>query len=325
MKNLKVSYSALQTLQECSEKYKLKYIDRYRSTKQPSALWFGLCIDEAIEILLLTKKVELSEKELTLVLNEDYLDKFRKQMEEFKANHLLDMTFFNSDFDPLVFTLEDLSFLKTNYPDVDDFLQFIETEKTNKEKTNLELFNTMHWLSLLRKGEMLLTTYKEHILPEIHEVFHIQKDIELANPTGDILVGKIDFIASFKDDPTKVYICDNKTSSQAYKEDSVRLSEQLSIYTEALQTNLGAYVVLEKKIRIKDPKVRFSIIKDSIPDSTYEKVFTNIEKYTNMISEGNFTKKQNPKDCWSFGKICDYYDLCWKGITTNLFKREETK
>lgn len=331
MNNINVSFSALETYEQCSEKYRLRYEERIVSEKIPSPLFFGSAIDSAVELFLLQKKKILSDRELDLLLNENAYSMFDKCMSE--QNGILleknpDCEYFYSDFEPSILKAEDLTKLSKLYPNIQDFFEFFNKckiklkEKEDLSKNSKILFNHLCWMSLYRKGELLLKAYEESILPEIEEVFDIQKEIELLNESGDRLRGKIDFIASFKDHPDIIYICDNKTSSEAYRDDSVSNSTQLSIYSEAENSSNACYVVLQKKIRIKEPRVRTQIIKDIVSEEQKQKTFDFVESKLNNIACGEFSKKDSPKECHFFGKKCPYYLYCWNNKDmTGLYKK----
>lgn len=328
--SINVSYSALECFEQCSEKYRLKYREGLVSEKIPSPLFFGTAIDVAVELLLLKKKQDLSEQELDLLLNEDVYSIFDKTMRE-QNGQLLERNplceYFYSDFDLSILEEEDIKHFKRSYPSIEDLEEFfvyckkyIKTHGELKHGTKIA-FNNLAWLSLYRKGLKMIKAYEENILPEIHEVFDIQKEVELLNESGDKLRGKIDFIASFKDDPKERYIVDNKTSSQAYKDDSVANSIQLAIYCEAENCDRAAYAVMEKKMRVKEPKARTQLIKDTILDIHKQKVFDKVEDQLNNIATGHFHKKDSPKDCHFFGKPCEFFNLCWHGRMDGLKKR----
>jgi hypothetical protein len=328
--SINVSFSALDCFEQCSEKYRLRYREKLSSEKISSPLFFGTAIDAAVELLLLKKKRNLSDKELDLLLTEDAFSVFDKTMKEqngilLERNPLCE--YFYSDFDHSLLTEEDFSYLKKAYPSILDWEEFFvyckKYIKTHGElKTGSKVaFNNLCWLSLYRKGEMMLKAYAQNILPEIEEVFDIQKEVELINESGDKLRGKIDFIASFKDDPTARLIIDNKTSSEAYKSDSVANSVQLAIYCEAETCNRAAYIVMEKKMRIKEPRARTQIVKDTITEEHKQKTFDIVEQKLNNIACENFSKKDSPKDCAFFGKPCEFFNLCWHGKMDGLKKR----
>ncbi len=328
--SLNVSYSALECFEQCSEKYRLRYQEKLSSEKIPSPLFFGTAIDAAVELLLLKKKVDLTEAELDLLLNEDAYSIFDKTMREqngqlLEKNPLCD--YFYSDFDPKILSKADYKYLTKSFPSITDWEDFFsyckKYIKTNGQlKTGSQIaFNNLCWLSLYRKGELMIQAYESDILPEINEVFDIQKEVALLNESGDKLRGKIDFTASFKDSPNERYIVDNKTTSQAYKDDSVASSVQLAIYCEAENCDRAAYAVMEKKMRVKEPKARTQLIKDIIFDVQKQKVFDKVEDQLNNIATGHFHKKDSPKDCHFFGRACEFFNLCWHGKMDGLKKR----
>lgn len=327
---LKVSHSRLERFRQCSESYRLYYEEQLCGTKINSPLFFGSAIDAAVELFLLKKKEFLTERELTLSLTEDAYSMFDKTMREqdgvlLEKNPLCD--YFASDFDPNVLKAEDLILLARQYPSISDFHEFWESQskqiqlKKELGTSSRILFNHMNWLSLYRKGELLLKAFETEILPQIHKVFAIQKEIQLKNSAGDELNGKIDFIASFVDDPEAQYIIDLKTSSKAYTEDSVSNSPQLNIYCEAENIPRASYVVLEKKIRIKDPKVRTQIIKDEIYPDLKEIIFDKLDNELHNIAKREFHKQDSPKSCWNYGKRCEFYEICWSNNFSNVKKR----
>jgi hypothetical protein len=328
--SIKVSYSALECYEQCSEKYRLRYKEGLSSEKIPSPLFFGTAIDAAVEILLLQKKEDLTDKELDLLLTETAYSVFDKTMREqngqlLEKNPLCD--YFYSDFDPSVLKTEDYKALTKSYPSIQDWEEFfVYCKKQIKTHGELKIgskiaYNNLCWVSLYRKGELMLAAYEKDIVPQIHRVFDIQKEVELANESGDKLRGKIDFIASFKDNPTDRYIIDNKTSSESYKADSVASSTQLAIYSEAENSHRAAYIVMEKKIRVKEPRARCQLIKDSISDEHKQKVFDKVELQLNNIACGSFSKKQSPKECVFFGRPCEFFNLCWHGKKDGLKNR----
>jgi CRISPR/Cas system-associated exonuclease Cas4 (RecB family) len=327
-----VSFSALECYEQCSEKYRLRYIERLSSEKIPSPLFFGTAIDSALELLLLQKKELLTDKELDLQLNETAHSIFDKTMREqdgklLERNPLCD--YFLSDFDPAILKIEDLKLLEKSYPAITDFFEFFEScRAVLKQRRELKtgsriVFNHMCWLSLYRKGELLLEAYARDILPQIHQVYSIQKDISLTNGSGDTLRGKIDYIASFKETPEYKRIMDNKTSSEAYGADAVTNSVQLAIYCEAEGIDGAGYSVLEKKIRVKEPKARTQLILGTISDEQKQKTFDIVEEKLNNIASEKYEKKASPKECFSFGKKCEFYNLCWNGDTSGIKKRPE--
>jgi hypothetical protein len=330
--SISVSFSALDCYEQCSEKYRLRYLERLSSEKIPSPLFFGTAIDSALELLLLKKKEELTEAELTLQLNEDAYSVFDKTMRQqdgqlLERNPLCD--YFLSDFDPAVLKAEDLALLAKSYPSVEDFYEFFKAcKKRLKQRQELKtgskiIFNHMCWLSLYRKGELLIAAYERDILPQIERVYSIQKEVLLENGSGDKLRGKIDYIASFKESPEYRRIMDNKTSSEPYPGNAVETSTQLAIYCEAEDCSRAGYSVMEKKIRVKEPKARTQLILGEISEEQKQKTFDIVEQKLNNIASGVYEKKASPKECHFYGKKCEFYGLCWSGSMDGIKKRPE--
>lgn len=326
----KLSYSSISTFEECSEKWRLKYIDKYRSTEINSPLFFGSALDASFEYLLLGKKHELTEDELTLLTTKSVYDVFDLAMNVQDGNTLPDnpnCVYFASDFDPDLLTIANLAELKKYDGDITDyFLFFSQCRELIKAKKSLpladqRLHNLMCWMSLYNKGIMMIDQYKQDIIPQIREVYAIQKNVLMENASGDLVRGKIDFVCSFEDDPNTKYIVDNKTSSEPYAADSVANSLQLAIYCESEKIDMAAYVVAEKKLRKKDPRVRVNIIKGKVSEESFNAAFDKIDKTLYNIHEGNFFKKNSDRECYSFGRKCEFYKLCWYNNEEGLVKK----
>lgn len=325
--SIRLSHSAMEKYTTCSMLYKLHYKDRLRGTTLSSPLLFGSAIDTAINILLLSKKGNPTESELEELV-QDPKEVFKTLMEHCQINGEAISTptsvlieYYKSDCDPSLLEKEDIHNIKTEalkYDiEIEDVTLFIkEVQKlTNLEEDIKRIYNYICWTSLYRKGLMLIDGFKEQVFPKIHEVFEIQKKVTL-DEGDDTLIGYIDFIGSFVDDPDKKYVCDIKTSSQKYPDDSVQNSQQLSIYAEHEDIYNCAYIVLEKKIRKRDPRVRTQIIKDTIKDENIDKIFDKITDVLYGIKDEEYVK--NFDNCFQYGRKCVYWDYCRSGKKDGL-------
>jgi hypothetical protein len=156
---------------------------------------------------------------------------------------------------------------------------------------------------------MILETYKEEVMPQIHKVYSIQERVNLPNSSGDMIDGVIDFVASFVDDPDTVYVVDNKTAAQAYTQQKLTDSEQLHLYAYYKELYHIAYIVCEKGIRRRDPRVRISILKGDINEDFTDTLLDSYEDTLVSIREEEF----NPNfksGCTFFYKQCEYYSIC---------------
>lgn len=335
-KSIQLSHSAVNKYNECSEKYRLHYIEKLRTKFCSSALFFGSACDRAFERHLIEKKDTLTNEEKSM-LNKTAIELFDEQFS--KATNAvgeLDIAkseyaqYFNSDIDVSLLTQDDLldaqnwaSELGFEEIDVDTFISDVKDARKAKKplsEDETKLFNYICWMSLRRKGHILVEAYKADIMPHILKVHSIQERVELTEGKHKY-IGFIDFTAEFVDEPGVVYVCDNKTSSMAYSEDSVKESGQLASYCEWKGVDKAAYVVVEKKLRKRNPRHRTQIVRDEIPEETYEKVFDNVGEVLYNVEQQVFEKKEDSKDCFFFGRKCDYFNKCWKDNPEGLVKK----
>lgn len=328
---MKLSHSKIEKYNLCSEKYRLYYEERLRGPNIQSPLFFGSALDEAFSRLLLDKKSVKTPEEMELFqisAEEAFLRKMLKVEHNGQIVQLdksLQADYFAKDFTPELLLPTHVPLLQAYEPayKLVDFLDFHKQcqeqlgQKKRIHKDDKQLFNYMTWLTLVEKGKLMLSAYSDVVMPQIETVQDIQKNISVKNEDGDEIVGLIDFTAKFVGDD-KLYVCDNKTSSTAYKVDSVRESGQLSTYCHAEGTDSAAYVVIEKKVFKKDPIIHVSVIKDRISEETFKKTFTKYEQFVYNVEAGYFN--QNPKACYSFGRRCEYWNVCKNNDYTGLVK-----
>lgn len=338
---LKLSHSKLQKLQYCPRSYELYYVERIRSVFQSTSLLFGSAMDGALNRLLLECKQYPTQEDLDAIVDSSAEDIFTEAWTPVLTMGYVVYT--KKDYDESLLEKEDveqiLHFILKNfkelYPessvaDADlDPLQCVQAMIDYKASKGSKLSMIQHdliglasWLSLKRKGLLLLKIYREQVIPLIEYVYDIQIAISITDDDGNVLEGFTDFTASFKDEPGVKYIVDNKTSSKSYAEDSVRTSEQLSTYDIQLKLSKGAYVVMEKDIRKKEPRVRINIIRDSISDELVEATLDRFDEAVYIINKGEFPANKE-SGCRPFGQLCDYYGLCHKGSMEFLIKKDE--
>jgi hypothetical protein len=333
------SHSSVDQYELCPRKFQLQRLEKWRSPKLPSPLFFGGALDEAFSHLLCTKKVNLTEEELTLQLTKTPVDIFLENMTHVKDVYKNPVElaqnpnaeYFSSDFTPELLQekhLGQLQLLEPKYKLVD----FLDFHQQCKEQVNAKprrvllpddqiLYNYMSWLTLVEKGKLMIDAYKDTVLPQIHRVESIQEKISISNDDGDEITGLIDFRCSFTDNPEQVYTMDNKTSSKAYAADATKESLQLATYCEAKKDPHAGYVVVEKKIYKKSPQIRINIQKDVIPEETLQKTFDRFENTVYNVQAGNFP--QNWDSCFAFGRVCEYYRVCKYNDYSGLIKLEQ--
>lgn len=175
--------------------------------------------------------------------------------------------------------------------------------------------NNPNWSSLKNKGLLILDQYNEQIIPNIEEVYLVQKKIEIKNDQDDSFIGFIDFVAKWR--PTgKTIVFDNKTSSVKYDPNAARDSEQLATYYEALKDDLKidgvGYIVIQKVIRKKKlPKVQIDVQFGEISEELIEKTYQKYDDVLTGIRTGNFPCTRHEENgCCSTPWGCSYKRYC---------------
>lgn len=346
--SIRISNSAKDKFRSCARKYFYHYKEKLRSPKVGSALFFGNALDDAFSRMLLDKKKELTAPEkagLEFTSEEIFSSRMLEtkndagQIVQISQSPLAD--YYTSDFDASLFTSEIVSLvakMDQNFNTIQKISTFHEECKKNLNWRNQNrrrltddefiLYNYINWLSLNEKGKLMLEAYKRDIIPQISEVYSIQKEIEIKSDLGDVIAGKIDYIASFNDRPEVPVIMDNKTSSKAYKPDAVQQSEQLATYGEAEQNLNAGYSVVQKEVFKKAPKIRTQLIIDTIPENLLLQTFDNYANIVEQISaagENIENYPQNWNSCFDFGKLCQYYSLCKHNSKDHLIDCKKPK
>ncbi len=307
----RLSHSAVSKYISCGEMYRLHYIEKLRPVEMKSSLLFGAAFDVALNAMLEG--------------NTDFHNIFDQAFTYATING-------KEIFIP---TSTDVEYAKADI----DLELLEESDHTSKY--------TQGFLSLSRKGHIMLRDYATKVLPKL-KVISIQETINLTNTEGDVITGIVDLVAEVDGE---VVILDNKTSARPYKKDSVVSSEQLSLYTHALEdkynTRRAGFIVINKNIKknrtkicqtcghdgsgkrhetcpnIVDekrcngtwtetisPEADIQIIIDTINDEVENAVIENMDTVNENIKAGHFPK--NPETCKNFyGRPCPYYNLCY--------------
>ena len=330
---MRISHSAKEQYLQCQEKYRLHYQERLRSPVVGSPLFLGSAWDEALNCLLLRKKAPESrtEQEKKDVLLDPYevLD-LHLTTANFNGKNLYlpeyeFAKYFSKDYNESMLEDEDLMSIidtgnRLGYEILDvggcsDFIQSCKNDIRAKKglETNAQiLFNKINWCSSRRKLRYLLEMYERDVLPQIEEVFSVQKKVELSAGEHN-LIGYIDFVASFKDEPGVKYVCDNKLSSKSYPSDAIDDAVQLATYCEHEELKKAAFVVTEKGLRKRDPRHRIQIIRGEISEELFEKTFDQFGEVVYNIEQGIFEKTGmdgSKQECFHFGQRCPYYNTC---------------
>lgn len=290
---MKLSYSAISKYQECPFKYKLHYIDRLRQTYLSSPLVFGSAFDKVSTMLL---------EDFGKNKN-DYAYEFEHEFTKILLNGD-PVKFSKTDCDLSLIPEATIEAIEHNYQL--DAKQVLNSQK--EYEIEQKMFYELSCASLIEKGKMLLKEFEIWVYANIASVQSMQDKVEFTNEEGDSFEGYLDFICTMKNG--KTIVMDLKTSSNPnkyYMEDSATNSPQLTIYSHGKEIAEVGYIVLDKTIRKKEPRVRHKEVYGTITEEQVNKVFNDIDDALHKIRAEEFPK--NEDSCNAFGG-CQYRAYC---------------
>jgi len=252
-----MSFSAASTWKDCGERHYQQYIARVKPKEVGASLAFGIAMDVAAGYLL-ERKQEGKEQEGI----RDCKDVFLSDKDSGWENYFDDLSqkYSKADYDLDVLEPADKTLVKQWEKELKSKVTYVtKDEKVRKKPLTVDetkLFNRVSWLSLKRKGLMMLDAFILEVLPKIKKVIAIQHKIK--GKVGNIarIGGYIDLICEFEGYDRPV-VFDMKTSASYYDKDKTMFSEQLLLYLNAvgkdLDTKLVGFIVLLKFMK-KDSK-----------------------------------------------------------------------
>jgi hypothetical protein len=213
-----------------------------------SALLFGTAIDKACEDYM-KERVPLRARQI-----------FKEHWKEQEHNGQLielsnctEIEYRDADFDAELLLQSDneLIIKDTVHANVSSLI------KEGKDKERIAYAN---WVSLYRKGILMVNKFIEWVDENVAEVLGCQIPIELEDEDGNKVTGFADFVIKINgyDNPVLV---DLKTAARYYERNSVKESEQLSLYFFYLKEKFypdmerAAYLVLQKQIKKNRTKI----------------------------------------------------------------------
>lgn len=171
------------------------------------------------------------------------------------------------------------------------------------------------WASLQKKGEMLIEAYYRDFFPQIKKVLAVQKYFAMPNGVGDEIIGFADVILELKDG--RIVVPDHKTSSSNLKQvvENESYKKQFHLYYEAFKDQypidaIGP-IVLEKKIRAKEPRARVSYQFDAPSEQIVDETIEEFDQVLYDIKQGKFPCAS--PNCDAYGQQCCYKKYCKSG------------
>lgn len=333
MSKLRLSYSAVSEYLECGRKYKLNRIDKIRPERYSSSFLFGSAVGAGAEIILghymkdnpndqkdTKESVFLREMKKATINGVEFDDITDSELMDYRATDLQYELLTAEDIALVNDKIEELGFEELIIP---DFLQYVKSVRRNVTGDDLKLFNYMSWLSLCRKGIMILDLQENWAKRSLFEVHAIEKKIQVFNEEGDEFIGYLDFDATFKDGVRR--IMDWKTSGnpkQYYPDDAASTSTQLTIYANQEGVYEVGYHVADKVIRKRAPRTREREVYGTITEEQEAEVFASIDEVLHGIKAEEF--EPNFDSCWNFGG-CSFQRYCKSDCKdmTGLIKLEK--
>lgn len=365
----KISFSAVSMYLTCGKKYFLHYKKRIRPNTISGALLIGGAIDKALNELVESKNLEKAIKVFDKSFRYNFINN-----EGFSVPESTKVVYAKKDFDKDLLQKEDYEkFEKAkeewNY-EGGSLVEVYEALLNKKEENgfvNLEikekaLYNLVNWLSIRRKGHLMLQSWYTNVLPNIKQTLAVQKSIGIENDQGDKITGFLDLVAEWKDG--KRYLLDNKTSYMEYESDSASKSQQLILYYHAVKEEFKldgvGFIVLYKAInknRTKkcescgkdgtgqrhktcdaettkgrcngswietiNPECRIDIILNQVNEPAENLVLETFDQTNEGIKKEVFAP--NLDSCNKYGIPCAYARLCWENSMEDLvqLKKEE--
>jgi len=252
-----------------------------------SALFLGTIIEKSTDALLEGKTLKEAQ------------DLFEKNYQRYEINGKWET----------LKTSDKVKFFKS------DFQENAHTEKELEELATKE-HNFRCWSSRIKSGKLMIQEFHDNIMPNIKKVIAMQEYISIDNGDGDQIIGYADYIVEWIDG--RRLVLDLKTSASPYKKDAVLTTEkgsQTALYYFALREKYNldgaGFLVLEKKIRKKEPQTRSQILIDVPPEELIQETLDIFDKMLYDIRQAKFPCKA--PDCNRFGQQCCYNKFCETG------------
>jgi hypothetical protein len=328
VKQKKYSYSMIDTYLTCGMKYKLQYLDGLTTENFQSHFVFGLGIDSASSVIF-----EAKLKDNPIPFDQTRMvEAFLKNMNEYKhlgaivdvpTNPLaryskgqVQLELLSQENADDIFAFADE--IGISLSSIEEFAIKCQSIKSGLPENEQRLYNLICWHTFVVKGLMLLEELKKWSDGNIKEVISIQRKFEITNDEGSLFYGYMDIEAVMMDGSFR--LLDLKTASngvQQYPERCIDKAMQLHIYSQE-SSKLVGYIILEKQIRVREPRVRTRVILGEVTEEMLDETFEVIDNTIHEIGKGVF--ERNKDACFGYGK-CTYYNLCWKNSKKGLVSK----
>lgn len=359
---MQISYSSFEKYNSCPRSWYLHYKEKLRPNSTSSAFFFGTAVGQIWQSLVLTKKDQLTQQEKKdIELSKTPKESFIRLMYniDLEGQRIKPtdprIQYYKGDYDGELLQSPDWEKLDAYAQELGQILpdgrlvayeDLIDNYPYNLTDNDISYMNLHFFLSLLRKGEMMIDSFQKEVLPNIIKVHAIEKAIkidlslETEKPLTDYLIGYLDMKVDYKITDVKLaeklnlpidtvitVLFDNKTSSTRYGSKCLEEKPQLNIYQFAENTKYIGYIVGVKDI--KRPKIGkrkgetyadIQVVIGEASEAISNKVLDGVEKMLNGISNNEFPENLDVCDrMW--GRKCCYKDYCQSGNLAGLIKK----
>jgi len=355
----RLSHSQVSKYQQCGKAYEFWYLKKIRPTKSRAALLFGTALDRAIGTLL---KPEADGKTPEQTFDYFWRFQEINGSSVYLPT-CTSIVYAKSDFDKDLITKADEEKLGASLAQILEVVEKrneLGHHRISEEEK--QLANHAMWICLYHKGHHMIKAFREKVLHKLTKIHNTQEYIELDNGE-DKVIGYIDIIAEVEgyDAPIVLDLKTSAMEYEADAVlTSPQLTLYVHAVSQKYNTRKAGYIVLNKHliknrkkvcskcdhdgsggrhktcsneiekgkrcngewIETINPEVYVQFIIDEIPTQTEDLVLENIDDINTAIKTGHFTR--NLSMCTNtFGGLCDYINLCYKGKMDELQKQGE--
>lgn len=359
---MQISYSSFERFNTCPHSWYLHYKEKIRPDSTSSAFFFGTAVGQIWQSLVLTKKEILTQQEKKdIELSKTPIESFHRLMQniDIEGKRVLPtdprVQYYKGDYDGELLQSPDWEKIDAYAQELGQILpdgrlvsfeDLIDRYPSGLTDTDISYLNLHFYLSLLRKGEMMIDTFQKEILPNVVKVHAVEKPIkidlslETDKPMTDYLIGYLDMKIDFKVTDEKLatklgleigtvitVLFDNKTSSGRYGSKCLEEKPQLNIYQFAENTKYIGYIVGVKDIkrpkrgpRTGETYAEIQVVIGEASEDISNQVLDNVNKMLDGIAKKEYP--MNTEVCERiYGKRCNFYDYCRSGNMTGLIKK----
>ena len=337
------SVSKIKTYKECSQMYKLKYIDKLDSYKESTSTFVGTLLHAALEYLYGVEDDEVynAQQAFFKILQPE----FAKKGIADTGSILGDLLDYHQDISNLYLrasaAYQGADAIRTGKGGIPKVPEMTSTWKSECRRLDLDGRKSridyamqtsktgMEEVSITDVFSKALTLSTSYVTPEaLEDILHLELPLSKWDKANNVLVNAVPFpncdypdvyLNGFIDNVAKVRVngkvgtavIDYKSSKETFNESIVEHNQQLLIYAAGVEKLLGITVDYIGILSF----VKGDLILVPVNREIQEEVIKGFNKIITNTIEGNFTKHYPDtkySQCLScFGSTCPFLEHCW--------------